>query len=45
MVGWWQPVPWLLAFAMVAILSVTWLFAVVRLLKTGTWLAPAGPEA
>lgn len=39
LVGWWQPAAWLLALLLVAILAAVWLFAVVRLFKTGTWTA------
>ena len=42
--GWWQPAPWLLALAMAAILAVVWLFAVVRLLKSGAPMASDGRE-
>ena len=42
LVGWWRPAPWLLALLLAAILASVWLFAVVRLFKTGTWTA-AGP--
>jgi len=41
-VGWWQPVAWLLALVLAGILAAVWLFAVVRLFKTGTWTATAG---
>ena len=39
LVGWWQPAAWLLALLLAAILGAVWLFAVVRLFKTGTWTA------
>ena len=39
LIGWWQPAPWLLALLLAAILAAVWLFAVVRLFKTGTWTA------
>jgi len=42
LVGWWQPQPWLLAVLLTAILAGVWLFAVVRLFKTGTWTATGG---
>jgi low temperature requirement protein LtrA len=38
-VGLARPAPWLLALLLVAILAGVWLFAVVRLFKTGTWSA------
>ncbi len=34
-----RPTPWLLALLLAAILAAIWLFAVVRLFKTGTWTA------
>jgi low temperature requirement protein LtrA len=37
LVGWWRPVAWLLALLLAAILAAVWLFAVVRLFRTGTW--------
>ena len=39
LLGWWRPTPWLLALLLAAILAAIWLFAVVRLFKTGTWTA------
>ncbi len=39
LVGWWRPTPWLLTLLLAAILAAIWLFAVVRLFKTGTWTA------
>ncbi len=44
LVGWWRPAPWLLALLLAAILASVWLFAVVRLFKTGTWTAAGAPE-
>jgi low temperature requirement protein LtrA len=46
-VGWLRPAGWLLALLLVAILAAIWLFAVVRLFKTGTWTAAdtESPEA
>ncbi len=47
-IGWWRPPGWLLALLLAAILAAVWLFAVVRLFKTGTWTAASasgsGPE-
>ena len=40
LVGWLQPAAWLLALLLAAILAAVWLFAVVRLFKTGTWGTP-----
>ena len=42
LVGWWQPVPWLLVAALVAILSATWVFAVSRFLAARAWVAEPG---
>ena len=42
LVGWLQPAAWLLALLLAAILATVWLFAVVRLFKTGTWTATGG---
>lgn len=42
LVGWLQPAAWLLALLLAAILASVWLFAVVRLFKTGTWTATGG---
>ena len=39
LVGWSQPAAWLLSLLLVAILAAVWVFAVVRLFKTGTWTA------
>jgi low temperature requirement protein LtrA len=36
-VAWTRPAPWLLALLLVAILSVLWLFAVTRFLRTDAW--------
>lgn len=43
LVGWWRPAGWLLALLLAAILAAVWLFAVVRLFKTGTWTATGVP--
>ena len=40
-VGWAQPAPWLLALALVGILSALWLFAVGRFLRAGAWFDAA----
>jgi low temperature requirement protein LtrA len=45
LVGWWRPAPWLLALLLAAILASIWLFAVVRLFKTGTWTAAGSTNA
>jgi low temperature requirement protein LtrA len=37
LVGWARPAPWLLALALVAILSLLWFFAVSRFLRAGAW--------
>ena len=42
LVGWWQPVPWLLVLALVAILSTTWAFAVYRFLAARAWVEAPG---
>jgi len=39
LVAWWRPAGWLLALLLAGILASVWLFAVVRLFKTGTWAA------
>jgi len=39
LIGRWAPAPWILALLLTAILAAIWLFAVVRLFKTGTWTA------
>lgn len=44
LIGWVAPAAWLLALLLVAILAGLWLFAVVRLFKTGTWTA-AGAQS
>jgi len=46
-IGWWHPAPWVLALLLAVILAAIWLFAVVRLFRTGTWSAQrdAGPPA
>jgi low temperature requirement protein LtrA len=44
LVGWWRPAPWLLGLLLAAILAAVWLFAVVRLFRTGTWTAAGPPE-
>jgi low temperature requirement protein LtrA len=36
-VGWVRPAPWLLAFLLVAVLSVLWAFAVLRFLSADAW--------
>jgi low temperature requirement protein LtrA len=36
-VGWMRPAPWLLAFLLVAVLSVLWGFAVLRFLSADAW--------
>ncbi len=38
--GWWQPTPWLLASALVAILSVVWLYAALRYFGATPEVAP-----
>ena len=40
LVGWLQPAALLLALLLAAILATVWLFAVVRLFRTGTWDGP-----
>jgi low temperature requirement protein LtrA len=42
-VGWARPTPWLLALALVAILSVLWFFAVSRFLRAGAWGEESSP--
>lgn len=37
LVGWLRPAPWLLALLLVAILSVLWIFAVIRFLRVDAW--------
>jgi low temperature requirement protein LtrA len=41
--GWARPAPWLLALALVAILSLLWCFAVDRFLRAGAWGAELPP--
>jgi low temperature requirement protein LtrA len=41
LIGWWRPAGWLLALLLAAVLAAVWLFAVVRLFRTGTWTASA----
>jgi hypothetical protein len=35
--GWVRPAPWLLALALVAVLSALWFLAVSRFLRAGAW--------
>ena len=42
LVGWARPAGWLLALLLAAILAAVWVFAVVRLFKTGTWTSTGG---
>jgi low temperature requirement protein LtrA len=44
LVGWARPAPWLLASALVAILSVLWFFAVGRFLAADAWGVEGSPE-
>jgi hypothetical protein len=37
LVGWSRSSPWLLALLLVAILSVLWIFAVIRFLRVDAW--------
>ncbi len=45
LVAWWRPAAWLLALLLAAILAAVWLFAVARLLKTGTWARSEAAES
>jgi low temperature requirement protein LtrA len=40
LVGWLRPAPWLLAWLLVAVLSVVWFFAVSRFLRADAWGEP-----
>jgi hypothetical protein len=39
-VGWLRPAPWLLALALVAILTLLWFYAVVLFIRARAWPPP-----